>query len=122
MIVVDRLGKLGRRRLRQRQKAAKQCPDGIQLKWLLQCAGHVEPSLAADAQSVIDDPAVDALIIVTPTTTHRDLVHAVIRAGKPLLCEKPLATTSRWLGGSQATRTRWCYQRDPQRQRVRPCA
>ena len=48
--------------------------------------------VAADAQAVIDDPDVDAIVIVTPTTTHRDLVQAVVAAGKPLLCEKPLAT------------------------------
>lgn len=49
--------------------------------------------VAPDAQAVIDDPGVDAVVIVTPTTTHRDLVHAVLAAGKPLLCEKPLATS-----------------------------
>ena len=48
--------------------------------------------VAADAQAVIDDPDVEAVVIVTPTTTHRDLVHAVVAARKPLLCEKPLAT------------------------------
>ena len=48
--------------------------------------------VAADAQAVIDDPDVEAVVIVTPTTTHRDLVQAVVAAGKPLLCEKPLAT------------------------------
>src|SRR5258705_12374434 len=48
--------------------------------------------IAADAQAVIDDPDVDAVVIVTPTTTHRDLVAAVVAAGKPLLCEKPPAT------------------------------
>jgi predicted dehydrogenase len=48
--------------------------------------------VAADAQAVIDDPDVDAVVIVTPTTTHRDLVAATVAAGKPLLCEKPLAT------------------------------
>ncbi len=30
--------------------------------------------VAADAQAVIDDPDVEAVVIVTPTTTHRDLV------------------------------------------------
>ena len=49
--------------------------------------------VAPDAQAVIDDPDVDAVVIVTPTTTHRDLVQAVVAAGKPLLCEKPLATS-----------------------------
>jgi predicted dehydrogenase len=47
---------------------------------------------APDATTVINDPDVDAVVIVTPTTTHRDLVLAVIAAGKPFLCEKPLAT------------------------------
>src|SRR5262249_57639300 len=49
--------------------------------------------VAAEAAAVIDDPDVDAVVIVTPTTTHRDLVLAVIDAGKPFLCEKPLATS-----------------------------
>jgi predicted dehydrogenase len=48
--------------------------------------------VARDAQAVIDDPDVDAVVIVTPTTTHRDLVAATIASGKPFLCEKPLAT------------------------------
>jgi predicted dehydrogenase len=48
--------------------------------------------VAPDAQAVIDDPDVQAVVIVTPTTTHHDLVQAVVAAGKPLLCEKPLAT------------------------------
>lgn len=48
--------------------------------------------VAADAQAVIDDPEVEAVVIVTPTTTHPDLVAAVVAAGKPFLCEKPLAT------------------------------
>ena len=48
--------------------------------------------VATDAQAVVDDPDVEAIVIVTPTTTHRDLVRAAVAAGKPLLCEKPLAT------------------------------
>jgi predicted dehydrogenase len=47
--------------------------------------------VGADARAVITDPDVDAVFIVTPTTTHRDLVAAALDAGKPLLCEKPLA-------------------------------
>jgi predicted dehydrogenase len=45
-----------------------------------------------DAHAVVEHPDVDAVVIVTPTTTHRDLVRAVLHAGKALLCEKPLAT------------------------------
>jgi myo-inositol 2-dehydrogenase/D-chiro-inositol 1-dehydrogenase len=46
-----------------------------------------------DSRAVIDDPEVEAVLIASPTATHRDLVHATIAAGKPLLCEKPLAPT-----------------------------
>lgn len=44
-----------------------------------------------DGQQVIDDPDVEAVLITTPTAAHRDLVLATLAAGKPLLCEKPLA-------------------------------
>jgi myo-inositol 2-dehydrogenase/D-chiro-inositol 1-dehydrogenase len=44
-----------------------------------------------DALAVIEDPDVEAVLIASPTATHRDLVLATVAAGKPLLCEKPLA-------------------------------
>jgi scyllo-inositol 2-dehydrogenase (NAD+) len=45
----------------------------------------------ADAQALIDDPAVDAIVVVTPTETHRALVIAAAAARKPTFCEKPPA-------------------------------
>lgn len=49
---------------------------------------------------VIDDPAtvaaddrVEAMIIASPDDTHAALTLAAIEAGKPVLCEKPLATS-----------------------------
>jgi predicted dehydrogenase len=49
-------------------------------------------SCGTDPHAVIAHPDVDALVIVTPTTTHREFVAAALDAGKPFLCEKPLAT------------------------------
>jgi inositol 2-dehydrogenase len=46
---------------------------------------HVEPG------ALIDDPGVDAVVIVTPTSTHRELAEAAAAAGKPTFCEKPLS-------------------------------
>ncbi len=48
---------------------------------------------------VIDDPlalieAVDAVVVASFDTTHEAFVLACIEAGKPVLCEKPLATTA----------------------------
>jgi inositol 2-dehydrogenase len=45
----------------------------------------------ADALALIDDPAVDAIVIVSPTHTHRELVIAAASRGKPAFCEKPPA-------------------------------
>lgn len=46
-----------------------------------------------DAEALIGDDQVDAVIIASPDRTHASLAQACIRAGKPALCEKPLATT-----------------------------
>lgn len=50
--------------------------------------------LAADPLSLISDPAVDAVLVASPDATHKDLTLACIAAGKPVLCEKPLAPTA----------------------------
>lgn len=46
-----------------------------------------------DAFALIDDPSVDAVVIASHDATHADLTIAAIRAGKPVMCEKPLAPT-----------------------------
>jgi myo-inositol 2-dehydrogenase/D-chiro-inositol 1-dehydrogenase len=46
------------------------------------------------APDLIDDASVDAVIIASPGDTHAALVLACLAADKPVLCEKPLATTS----------------------------
>ena len=43
-----------------------------------------------DASALINDSAVDAIVIASPDPTHADLAIACIEAGKPVLCEKPL--------------------------------
>ena len=45
----------------------------------------------ADGAALPADPDVDLVLITAPTTAHPALVRAVLAAGKPLLCEKPLA-------------------------------
>ncbi|MDF1798774.1 MAG: Gfo/Idh/MocA family oxidoreductase [Planctomycetota bacterium] len=44
---------------------------------------------APDELAARDD--VDALLVITPPHTHAELVRAALRAGKPVLCELPLA-------------------------------
>jgi myo-inositol 2-dehydrogenase / D-chiro-inositol 1-dehydrogenase len=44
-----------------------------------------------DPAEIIADPGIEAVLITSPTATHRDLVLATLAAQKPLFCEKPLA-------------------------------
>jgi predicted dehydrogenase len=46
-------------------------------------------------QDLLTDPSLDAVVIVTPTHTHRDLARRAILAGKHVLVEKPMTTTAR---------------------------
>jgi myo-inositol 2-dehydrogenase / D-chiro-inositol 1-dehydrogenase len=46
-----------------------------------------------DALELIHDPRVEAVVIASPADTHEQFVLACIEAGKPVLCEKPLAAT-----------------------------
>src|ERR1041385_6110798 len=51
-------------------------------------------SRAVDSHhTVLDDPAVDGVVIATPAATHFSLAKQVLDAGKHVFVEKPLATT-----------------------------
>ena len=45
----------------------------------------------ADYRDALADGAVDAVVVATPTTHHRTIVVEAARAGKHVLCEKPMA-------------------------------
>ena len=46
-----------------------------------------------DYREALKDERVDAVVVVTPTAYHKDIVVAAARAGKHILCEKPMAMT-----------------------------
>jgi myo-inositol 2-dehydrogenase/D-chiro-inositol 1-dehydrogenase/scyllo-inositol 2-dehydrogenase (NAD+) len=45
----------------------------------------------ADYREALGDPAIDAIVVVTPTVFHREIVVAAAAAGKHVFCEKPMA-------------------------------
>ncbi|MDQ0393949.1 Gfo/Idh/MocA family oxidoreductase [Labrys monachus] len=47
--------------------------------------------LFSDPLALIADPGIDAVVVASPDETHAECVLACIAAGKPVLCEKPLA-------------------------------
>ncbi|UYN84999.1 MAG: Gfo/Idh/MocA family oxidoreductase [Microcella sp.] len=46
---------------------------------------------SSDWRSVIDDPQIDVVDIVTPNDLHEEMVIAAAQAGKHIICEKPLS-------------------------------
>lgn len=75
------------------------------------------PSVAvhATAESLIQDPAVDLVIVATPPDTHAELSLKLLEAGKHVVCEKPLALnraeTDRLVSAAaQAQRLLCCHQ------------
>ena len=62
---------------------------------------------ARSNEAIIDDPAIGAVLIASSTNTHSDLIEAATRAGKAVLCEKPvdlsLARAQACLNAASAT-------------------
>jgi predicted dehydrogenase len=52
---------------------------------------HKVPKWYSDANQLINDPEVNAIYIATPPDTHASYAVAVLKAGKPVYVEKPMA-------------------------------
>jgi predicted dehydrogenase len=57
-------------------------------------ARHPQARTTASYDELLEDPDLDAVVIVTPVSTHYELAAAALEAGKHVLVEKPLAASS----------------------------
>ena len=48
----------------------------------------------SDWKTLVEDPEIDLIDIATPNNTHAEIAIAALRAGKHVICEKPLARTA----------------------------
>jgi len=67
-------------------------PNTDRLRKLAQTYPGVEGTTDPDA--IINDPALNAVAIATPVSTHYDLAMRALTAGKHVLVEKPIAATA----------------------------
>ena len=52
------------------------------------------PRSSGDWRDLVDDPEIDIVDIAVPTSLHKDIALAAIRAGKHIYCEKPLTPSA----------------------------
>src|SRR5215211_7598897 len=52
---------------------------------------HNVPKWYGDAESLINDPDVNAIYIATPPSSHEQYTIAAVQAGKPVYVEKPMS-------------------------------
>ena len=70
------------------------------------CRGGRRAQPPTARERVIDADDVDAVLIAAPDPLHEELALACLAAGKPVLCEKPLATTVERLAADRRRRGR----------------
>ncbi len=49
------------------------------------------PKVSSDYHDILNDPAIDAVLICSSTNTHADIAIEAIHAGKNVFCEKPVS-------------------------------
>jgi predicted dehydrogenase len=59
------------------------------------CRRHPYTRVTTDFRTLLDDPAIDAVLIATPAQTHFKLSSECLQAGKHTFVEKPLAAKTR---------------------------
>jgi myo-inositol 2-dehydrogenase / D-chiro-inositol 1-dehydrogenase len=84
-----RIGKVHARSLHESGRASVAFVADAMADAATSLANSVGASTASVDDVIASD--VDAILIATPTDTHADLIEAAARAGKAILCEKPVS-------------------------------
>ena len=90
-------GRIGRKHAETLAHRVEHC----RVAWIAEPLEDVGRALAAelgaewtlDPVVAIADPAIDAVLIATPTNTHADLIELAASHGKAIFCEKPIDLT-----------------------------
>ena len=90
------LGAIGRDHVRRLSKKITGCKvvavSEIKEELGKAIAGQYDAKFYADGEDLINSTEVEAVVVTTWDTAHAQYVMASLREGKPVFCEKPLAT------------------------------
>jgi myo-inositol 2-dehydrogenase/D-chiro-inositol 1-dehydrogenase len=91
------LGRLGQRHAQTLAFQTRHCklvsacsPVAAEREWAAATIG-ADVALHSDFDTFVRDPAIDAVVLVTPTSLHAEQAIAALEAGKHVFIEKPLA-------------------------------
>src|SRR5471032_2173148 len=85
-----RIGRMHARVIARHPKAKLACVYDVVPEAAAETARELGVKVAATVEEILGDPAIAGVLIATPTPTHVELIIAAVRAGKAVLCEKPI--------------------------------
>ncbi len=85
-----RIGRMHARVLARHEKTRLAAVYDVVPEAAAETASELGVPAAASVEAVLADPGVRAVLIASPTPTHVDLIIAAAKAGKAILCEKPI--------------------------------
>ena len=85
-----RIGRMHARNLARHPRAELISVYDIAAGAAADTAAELGARAAASVEEILADPAVEAVLIATSTDTHVPLITAAAKAGKAVLCEKPI--------------------------------
>jgi myo-inositol 2-dehydrogenase/D-chiro-inositol 1-dehydrogenase len=85
-----RIGRMHASVLARHPRAKLVCVYDVNDASASETAAALGVAKAASVEAVLADPSISAVLIASPTDTHVDLIIAAARAGKSILCEKPI--------------------------------
>jgi myo-inositol 2-dehydrogenase/D-chiro-inositol 1-dehydrogenase len=85
-----RIGRMHARNLARHPRAELVSVYDIAAAAAAETAAELGAKQASSVDAVLADPAVEAVLIATSTDTHVALITAAAKAGKAVLCEKPI--------------------------------
>lgn len=92
IIGCGRIGQTHAYNLTHRVPSAKLvCVSDVFESAAIKCANKFSvPMACKDAEDLINNPAVEAVIVCSPTDTHADIIRQAAAGGKHIFCEKPV--------------------------------